>query len=87
MATPAADDEGFGAHLVACLEPILGPHTSRHAIKLAATQLDLMPEALRWQHAGAVAQTLAPLLRTLIGRASADAVRAKILEREAGEAT
>ena len=78
-------DEGkdFEAHLRACLEPLLGPHTTRHAIKLAAKELGAPKGGLTWAHADGATLALVPLLRTLIGRVSTEALQARILKREA----
>ena len=77
--------EAFQAHLRACLEPVLGRHTTGHAIKLASERIGAAPESLSWADAEAVANALAPLMRTLLGRESTEAVTDKI-RNKGGEA-
>ena len=77
-----ASGAAFTSHLRSCLEPVLGPHTTGHAIKLACEQTGLAQESLTWDHADSIADALTPLLRTLLGRKSTDALTQKIRGKE-----
>ena len=73
--------QDFASHLRLCLEPVLGRHTTRTAVKLACEGLSLTPENLTWEHAPAICDALTPLLRTLLGRESTLAVCEEIQSR------
>lgn len=68
--------------IIQVLEPLLGPHTARHALKVACARVGSAPEALKRSEAAAVAGELTPMLRTLLGRAAAERVRNKITGEE-----
>jgi hypothetical protein len=65
--------------ILGVLEPLLGPHTSGHALKVVCKRLGCPPHDLRWTDADRVTTELTPMLRTLLGRAAAERVREKIL--------
>ncbi len=71
--------ETFEHHLRECLSPLLGPHTTGRAIKLACDRLEITSGRLTWRHCDAVADLLAPMLGTLSGRVSTEVVVAKIV--------
>lgn len=70
---------GLAEHVVGVLEPLLGPHTAANAVRVACDKLGLAPDSLSRADAEAVSRELAPMLRTLLGRAAAERVRERIL--------
>lgn len=79
-----APAEDFSSHLRACLEPVLGKHTTGHAIKMGCEQLGLRTSEINWAHAESIANVLTPVLRTLLGGRSTEVVLDRIRQRAGG---
>lgn len=79
-----ASAEDFPSHLRACLEPVLGKHTTGHAIKMGCEQLGIGISEINWVHAESIANALTPVLRTLLGGRSTEVVLDRIRRREGG---
>ena len=61
------------------LAPYLGPFNAKIAVKTFAQRaLKLAPEAVTLQHLPALLDALRPMLHTLVGQASTDALMAQI---------
>ena len=80
---PVADEAAFELVLISALSPLLGRHTARHAIKLARQKLGA-DRCLEPEQAKDVARFLEPMLRTLVGRATAASVCANIARSKEG---
>jgi hypothetical protein len=65
-------------HVLAVLEPLLGRFTARKALELAAEQCERTLEGLGAGDVACVCERLHPMLRTLLGAATASEVLAAI---------
>lgn len=73
-----------GEQVVAALGPYLGPFNAKVWVRVVAEkQLGLAVDAIQREHVAALMQGLGPSLRTMMGRAAADDLVARIL-REVG---
>jgi hypothetical protein len=79
-------DDSVSGRVLAVLEPLLGRFTARKALELAAEQCDSTLEALAPADIDCVCARLQPMLRTLVGAATAsevlEAIAAPFVEEE-----
>lgn len=75
----------LAATIVATLEPLLGPHTSRRALDIVCKRLGRTEEDLQPDDAERAGDILIPILRTLLGRAAAERIRRRIVETDQSE--
>lgn len=73
------NDEQVSQHVLDVLEPLLGRFTARKAMELAAQQCGATPATLGAADIGCVCERLHPMLRTLVGAATATEVLAAIV--------
>ncbi len=73
----------YARNVIDALEPAIGKHTARRALELACTKIGSQPTSIGPAHHTAAAKVLSPMLRTLLGRAKAEALLSTI-EGEAG---
>jgi len=74
MATLAVADR-----VIDCLAPVLGPFNAKVAVKnFAQRSLNLTPENLAPEHLPTLLEAMRPMLNTLVGRESAEALLGEI---------
>lgn len=74
----------LAVEITAQLEPLLGPHTAARALALACEKLGMTPDSIELGDVTDLTAELVPMLRTLLGRAAAERVKANIL-KQAGQ--
>jgi hypothetical protein len=67
-------DDGVSRHVLGVLEPLLGRFTARKALELAADQCGGNVESLEPAAIACICERLHPMLRTLVGAATASEV-------------
>lgn len=77
----AAPPENFYPELLERLTPLLGQHTARRALKLACDRAGRAEGTLQAGDSSAVVALLGPMLRTLVGNQTAQAVLQDISRR------
>jgi hypothetical protein len=85
---PPTDDEGTpGSHvdagvLVSVVEPFLGPHTARNALRtFSQAALGRIPDRMDRNEAELVVAAMTPMLRTLLGADAASKLTADLREK------
>jgi hypothetical protein len=78
--------QSLAATIVATLEPLLGPHTSRRALDIVCQRLGRTEESLGPDDAQRAGDILLPILRTLLGREAAERIRERIVGANGSEA-
>ena len=86
MSTVDPRPQSLAATILATLEPLLGPHTSRRALNIVCKRLGHTEGELGPEHAQRAGDILLPILRTLLGRQAAERVRERVVEANGSEA-
>ena len=69
------DRQSISDQIIEVLEPYLGPHNARTAVKTFARRVfNRMPDTLTVEDLPALLEGMRPMLRTLVGEESADSV-------------
>jgi hypothetical protein len=72
--------QSLAVTIVATLEPLLGPHTSRRALDIVCKRLGRTEDDLLLDDAERAGDILLPILRTLLGREAAERIRRRIVD-------
>jgi hypothetical protein len=77
-ASPTRPESAVARHVLEVLDPLVGRFTARKATELVAQQCGATLDSLRPQDVPDLCDRLRPMLRTLLGKATAESVLANI---------